>query len=160
MHVSVKSARRYAASLEKKVSQRVVRVGQTNRFKLDGLMAALDQLKDKQSAKNRRNKEVVDDESDSRQTFIIEPLNPAENRREEFDCGVPVLNDFLHLVPERKWKLELRPVSSCRRGSSGRIVGYYTLSAATIAQTELPEAILKKLPRYDAMPPTAREVGS
>lgn len=63
MHVSVKSARRYAASLERKAYlQRIVRVGQTNRFKLDGLMAALDQLKDKQVAKDKRKKEVVDDE--------------------------------------------------------------------------------------------------
>jgi len=27
--------------------------------------------------------------------FLIELLNPAKHRREEFDCGVAGLNDFL-----------------------------------------------------------------
>jgi predicted N-acetyltransferase YhbS len=93
--------------------------------------------------------------SDSLQTFIIEPLNPAKHRREEFDCGVPVLNDFLRTRARKEMDAG---TSTCfvmvAEDAPGRIVGYYTLSAATIARTELPETILKKLPRYDAMPAT------
>ena len=33
-----------------------------------------------------------------------------------------------------------------------RIVGYYTLSSASIALTDLPESIIKKLPRSPAVP--------
>ena len=35
-----------------------------------------------------------------------------------------------------------------------RIAGYYTVSAATIRRAELPEALLKKLPRYPELPAT------
>ena len=46
MHVSAKSARRWAASLEKKgYLTRQMRVGQTNLFHLKGLMTALVELK-------------------------------------------------------------------------------------------------------------------
>ncbi len=27
--------------------------------------------------------------------YIVEPLDPAKHRRDEFDCGVPALNDYL-----------------------------------------------------------------
>lgn len=39
-------------------------------------------------------------------------------------------------------------------GEPGRIAGYYTLSAATIERTHLPEAALKHLPRYRELPAT------
>jgi hypothetical protein len=46
MHVSTKSARRWAANLEKKgYLKREMRVGTTNRFHLKGLMDALVSLK-------------------------------------------------------------------------------------------------------------------
>lgn len=55
MHVSVKSARRYAASIEKKgYLKRRVRIGETNRFDLKGLMLALDKLKDQQDAASKK----------------------------------------------------------------------------------------------------------
>ena len=52
MHVSAKSARRWAASLEQKgYLQREMRVGATNRFHLKGLLDALVSLKKAQPAK-------------------------------------------------------------------------------------------------------------
>lgn len=38
--------------------------------------------------------------------------------------------------------------------ATGRIAGYYTLSAANIDPRELPDDIAKKLPRYRALPAT------
>ena len=45
-----------------------------------------------------------------------------------------------------------------------KVAGYYTLSAATVIRTALPEATLKKLPRYSEFPATllgrlARDLG-
>ena len=55
MHVSAKSARRWAASLEQKgYLKREMRVGETNRFHLKGLMDALVRLKDSQAKKVRK----------------------------------------------------------------------------------------------------------
>ena len=52
MHVSTKSARRWAASLEQKgYLKREIRVGATNRFHLTGLMEALVRLKEPSQAR-------------------------------------------------------------------------------------------------------------
>lgn len=99
-------------------------------------------------------------------TFIVEALNPAKHRRDEFDCGVAVLNEFLR---SRARKEMDSGTSACfvmvPETDPGKIVGYYTLSAATIIRSALPEPMLKKLPRYAEMPATllgrlARDVGS
>lgn len=88
-------------------------------------------------------------------TFIVEALNPAKHRRDEFDCGVAVLNEFLR---SRARKEMDSGTSACfvmvPETDPGKIVGYYTLSAATIIRTALPEPMLKKLPRYPEMPAT------
>ena len=87
--------------------------------------------------------------------FLIEPLNPAKHRREEFDCGVAALNDFLRSKARKEMEAG---TSACfvivPEDDPGRVVGYYTLSAATIIRTELPDVMLKKLPRYPEMPAT------
>jgi hypothetical protein len=93
--------------------------------------------------------------SDSFQSHIIEPLSPSKHHREEFDCGVPALNDFLRTRARKEMEAG---TSMCfvmvPEDTPGRIVGYYTLSAAMVERTDLPEAMIKKLPRYDAMPAT------
>lgn len=93
--------------------------------------------------------------SESFQSFIIEPLSPAKHRREDFDCGVAALNDFLRTRARKEMDAS---TSMCfvmvPESDPKRVVGYYTLSAATIARTALPEEIAKKLPRYEEMPAT------
>jgi hypothetical protein len=70
--------------------------------------------------------------------FIIEPLDPAKHRREEFDCGVPVLNDYLNTRARKEMDAG---VAVCfvaiPENEPGRIAGYYTLSAATIRRADL-----------------------
>lgn len=87
--------------------------------------------------------------------FLIEPFDPAKHRREEFDCGVAVLNDFLRLRARKEMEMG---TSACfvlvPERDSGAIAGFYTLSAATIVRTALPEALTKKLPRYPELPAT------
>ncbi|MCF7790092.1 MAG: GNAT family N-acetyltransferase [Prosthecobacter sp.] len=87
--------------------------------------------------------------------FIIEPLNPAIHRRDEFDCGVPALNDFLRTRARKEMDAG---TSACfvivPESDQGMIAGYYTLSAATVVRTTLPEALTKKLPRYEEFPAT------
>lgn len=87
--------------------------------------------------------------------FIVEPLNPAKHRREEFDCGVAALNDFLRLRARKEME---SGTSACfvmvAEDEPSVIAGYYTLSAATIQRTALPESVTKKLPRYHEFPAT------
>lgn len=87
--------------------------------------------------------------------FIVEALDPAKHRREEFDCGVKALNDFLRTRARREMEAG---TSACfvlvPQSAPDRIAGFYTLSAATIRRAELPEALLKRLPRYPELPAT------
>jgi len=87
--------------------------------------------------------------------FIIEALDPAKHRREGFDCGVPALNDFLRNRARREMAAG---ASACfvmvPEEDPGCIAGFYTLSAAVIIRTDLPEAVTKKLPRYLELPAT------
>jgi predicted GNAT family N-acyltransferase len=89
------------------------------------------------------------------QTFIVEPLNLAKHRREEFDCGVEALNDFLRLRARKEMEAE---TSACfvmvPADEPTVIAGYYTLSAATVQRTALPEPVTTKLPRYYELPAT------
>ncbi len=87
--------------------------------------------------------------------YFIQPLDPSKHRREEFDCGVDALNDY--------WKKRARKeidagLAVCfvavPESDPGRIAGFYTLSAATILTTALPEAVTRKLPRYGEIPAT------
>jgi predicted GNAT family N-acyltransferase len=88
--------------------------------------------------------------------FIIEPLDPTKHRREEFDCGVAALNDYLMTKARKEMQAG---VAVCfvavPETAPSRIAGYYTLSAASIKRADLPdEKMLKKLPRYPDFPAT------
>ena len=87
--------------------------------------------------------------------FLIEPFNPAKHRREDFDCGVAALNDFLK---SRARKEMAAGASACfvilPEEAPDCIAGYYTLSATIIVRTDLPDSVTKKLPRYTEMPAT------
>jgi ribosomal protein S18 acetylase RimI-like enzyme len=87
--------------------------------------------------------------------FIVEALDAAKHQREEFDCGVTELNDFLRTRARREMEAG---TSVCfvlvPESTPERIAGFYTLSAATIRRCELPDALLKKLPRYIELPAT------
>jgi predicted GNAT family N-acyltransferase len=88
--------------------------------------------------------------------FIIEPLDPAKHRRDEFDCGVPALNDYLKTRARKEMDAGVAVCfAAVPENEPGRIAGYYTLSAALIKRVELvDEKLLKKLPRYPDFPAT------
>jgi predicted GNAT family N-acyltransferase len=81
--------------------------------------------------------------------FIIEVLDPAKHRRGQFECESPELTEFLRTRARKE--MEARS-SACyvlvEEPDPGRIVGYYTLSQASVELGKLPEAMVKRLPRY------------
>lgn len=88
--------------------------------------------------------------------FIIEPLDPAKHRREEFACGVEALDGYLRTRARKEMDAG---VAVCfvavPEDEPERIAGYYTLSAASIRRADLAdEKLLKKLPRYPDFPAT------
>jgi GNAT superfamily N-acetyltransferase len=86
--------------------------------------------------------------SDSRK-YLIESLDPSKHRREEFDCGVDALDDYLKKRARKEMDAGLAVCFlAVPENDPGCIAGFYTLSAATILTTALPAAVTRKLPRY------------
>jgi GNAT superfamily N-acetyltransferase len=79
--------------------------------------------------------------------FRVEVLGP-DHARDGFSCGTQALDHYLSRQASQDMR---RRVSACCVAievSSGKIAGYYTLAAGSVALTDLPEALPKKLPRF------------
>jgi len=84
--------------------------------------------------------------------FVCESLGNHHDRT-HFDCGVPVLNDYLAKYAKQDVKRKASAVFVLvDRSHAARIIGFYTLCAASVVLSELPEEVTKKLPRYPEIP--------
>ena len=89
------------------------------------------------------------------QPYHIEPLDPSKHRRDEFDCGVDALNDYLKKRARKEMDAGLAVCFvAVPESDPGCIAGFYTLSAATVLTAALPESLTKRLPRYGDFPAT------
>ena len=87
--------------------------------------------------------------------YLVERLSATKHRRNEFSCEENELTDFLQ---HRAWpEMEAR-ASACfvlvARDDPGQILGFYTLSAATIVLAKLPAALTAEFPKYPKLPAT------
>jgi GNAT superfamily N-acetyltransferase len=85
------------------------------------------------------------------ESFPIEVLAP-HHVREKFCSGVEPLDRYFHQVVTQDVR---RRASSCYVAidpETGRVAGYYTLSAGGVPLTDLPQALARKLPRYPYVP--------
>lgn len=81
--------------------------------------------------------------------IVIEPLG-SQHDRSVFSCGQPKLDDWFR---RRAGQDEKRNVARVFVATDEfGVVGFYSLSSYTLALTDLPEEIAKRLPRYDAIP--------
>ena len=83
--------------------------------------------------------------------YRFEVLGP-QHERKGFECGVPALDRYFREQVSQDVK---RRATACYVGcdtATGEVAGYYTLAAADIPLTELPEALSKRLPRYPTVP--------
>jgi ribosomal protein S18 acetylase RimI-like enzyme len=79
----------------------------------------------------------------------IRPLDPALDRT-GFSCGVPALDRYFQAQTSQDARRLVANRFVATR--DGMVVGYYTLSSASLAFTEIPEALRKRLPRYPTLP--------
>jgi len=86
--------------------------------------------------------------------YRIEPFS-AHHDRAAFSSGVEPLDRYLKAQAGQDSR---RKVASCfiltRVDEPSQVLGYYTLSALSIALTDLPSSIVKRLPRYPTVPAT------
>ena len=72
--------------------------------------------------------------------------------RDAFDCGIDALNDYLKVQASQDMKKNVSVTYVLITENDNRVLGYYSLSSMGIMPGELPEAIVKKLPRYPVLP--------
>jgi predicted GNAT family N-acyltransferase len=86
--------------------------------------------------------------------YRIDPLS-AHHDRAGFASGVEPLDRYLRVQAGQDSR---RRVASCfvltQADAPAQVLGYYTLSALSIALVDLPSAIAKRLPRYPIVPAT------
>jgi ribosomal protein S18 acetylase RimI-like enzyme len=82
--------------------------------------------------------------------FVTEPLNPRHDRR-SFRCGSEALDRYFKELASQDVR---RRMAGCfvALDGDGRIVGFYTLAATSVALDALPEGVAKGLPRYPVVP--------
>lgn len=87
--------------------------------------------------------------------YIIKLLSASNHRRNEFSCEEPELTEFLR--HRALLEMEAR-ASACYvmapKDDSGRVAGFFTLSAATISLARLPAELPAQLPTYPNLPAT------
>jgi len=82
--------------------------------------------------------------------FVIELL--ADHDRENFACGTEPLDRYLTSQVTQDVRRHVTNCFVAVEVETGIIAGYYTVAAASIPTPDLPEVIIKKLPRYPSLP--------
>ncbi|WP_295426536.1 GNAT family N-acetyltransferase [uncultured Thiodictyon sp.] len=78
----------------------------------------------------------------------IEPLGVSHDRQ-AFDCGVASLNRYLREQSSQDMRRAMvRVFVAVPVDQDARILGFFTLSAATITTVDLPPELARRLPRY------------
>ena len=82
--------------------------------------------------------------------LIFEPLNSdaAIHDRTGFTCGDETLDQYLKTQAGQDMRRAFANVIVAVKPGSNDICGYYTLSAASVDLTSLPDTLRGKLPRY------------
>ena len=82
--------------------------------------------------------------------FQLAPFNSIYDRT-SFLCGSDALDSYIkeHVTQDIR-----RRIAACfvAVDNDHHVIGYYTLSAASVLLTDLPEHLRKKLPRYPTIP--------
>jgi predicted GNAT family N-acyltransferase len=82
--------------------------------------------------------------------YIICSINDKRVIRDNFDCGIAELNEYLKKYAKQNDKKGIAKTWVVISGikNKGEILGYYSLSMAELKKDFLPENYRKKLPRY------------
>jgi predicted GNAT family N-acyltransferase len=86
-------------------------------------------------------------------SYRIEALSKRHDRA-AFTCGSSALERYLQQQARQDVEKSVAAAFVLLAATEQKVLGYYTLSASLINTGELPEMLLKKLPRYPQLPVT------
>ncbi len=82
------------------------------------------------------------------QNLVIKPLNPTHDRT-GFQCGVEALDRYLKKQAKQDIKRRISRVFVATKPDNPKtVMGYYTLSTLSIELNQLPEKLVRKLPKH------------
>lgn len=82
--------------------------------------------------------------------FQLSPLKKED--RGAFNSGSKPLDRYFHTQVGQDIRRRISTCYIATHAETGMIAGYYTLSAADILVTKIPEDMIKRLPRYPTIP--------
>jgi len=82
--------------------------------------------------------------------FRIELL--AGHNRADFSCGVEPLDRYFREQVTQDMRRRATACFVAIDEENERVAGYYTLAAGAVALPDLPETLIKRLPRYPSVP--------
>jgi predicted GNAT family N-acyltransferase len=85
--------------------------------------------------------------------YRIEVLGNQHDRA-AFSCGVAALDQYFRTQAGQDARRRIATCFVLVTSDRGRVAGYYTLAATSIALTDLPAQMAKRLPRYPVVPAT------
>ncbi len=88
--------------------------------------------------------------NDSR--YLVEPLDTQKHDRAAFSCGIASLDTYLHRQAAQDARRNIAAPYVLTIPGTPAIIGYYTISTASVETSDLPENVTKRLPRYEALP--------
>lgn len=91
------------------------------------------------------------DEEDNNKKYVIATLEKKHDKQ-DFNCGVDALNQYLKTQASQDVKKNVAVTYVLTPPTSEKILGYYTLSSMGIFPGELPDALIRRLPRYPVLP--------
>ncbi len=83
--------------------------------------------------------------------YGIQPLGKSHDRA-QFSCGNLALDRYLQLQARQDAEKSVAAPFVLTEGRTHRVLGYYTLSASVVNADELPDSLVRKLPRYPQLP--------
>lgn len=86
-------------------------------------------------------------------TYLIEAFSKQHDRT-GFSCGIESLDRYLHQQINQDLKRNAAAPFVLIEQSSPKVLGYYTMSAFSVALQNIPENLQKQLPRYPQVPAT------
>lgn len=89
--------------------------------------------------------------AENNKKYIIAPLEKKHDKS-EFNCGVDALNQYLKTQASQDVKKNVAVTYVLTTQTSEKILGYYTLSSMGIFPGELPDELIRRLPRYPVLP--------
>lgn len=83
--------------------------------------------------------------------FLIEALGPHHVRK-GFSCGVEALDRYFLAQASQDVRRRATACYVALEAATGKVAGYYTLAASGVPLADMPEPIIKRLPRYPSVP--------